>query len=91
VVGKIASSRGKSYARVALAWVKAQPGITSPIIAARTLEQLKDNLGLVGWEPTAEELEALDKVNWRRAILINIKENMDVNKAKPCINDSKRR
>jgi len=63
VVGKIASSRDKSYAQVALAWVRSQPGITSPIIGARTPEQLKDNLGSVGWELTSEELEALDKVS----------------------------
>lgn len=63
VVGKIASSRDKSYAQVALAWVRSQPGITSPIIGARTPEQLKDNLGSVGWGLTSEELEALDKVS----------------------------
>ena len=63
VVGKIASSKDKSYAQVALAWVRSQPGITSPIIGARTPEQLKDNLGSVGWELTSEELEALDKVS----------------------------
>jgi len=63
VVGEIASSRGKSYAQVALAWVRAQPGITSPIIGARTLEQLEDNLGSAGWELTSEELEALDRVS----------------------------
>lgn len=63
VVGKIASSRDKSYAQVALAWVRAQHGITSPIIGARTLEQSKDNLGSVGWELNQEELEALDEVS----------------------------
>lgn len=63
VVGKIASSRDKSYAQVALAWVRSQPGITSPIIGARTLKQLKDNLGSVGWGLTSEELEALDKAS----------------------------
>lgn len=63
VVGKIASSRDKSYAQVALAWVRSQPGITSPIIGARTLKQLKDNLGSVGWELSHEELEALDEVS----------------------------
>lgn len=62
-VGKIVSSRGKSYAQVALAWVRSQPGVTSPIIGVRTVDQLKDNLGSVGWELTSEELEALDKVS----------------------------
>ncbi len=63
VVEKTASSRDKSYAQVALAWVRSQPGIPSPIIGARTPEQLKDNLGSVGWGLTSEELEALDKVS----------------------------
>lgn len=31
-------------ARIALAWVQAQPGVTSTIIGARTLDQLQDNL-----------------------------------------------
>ncbi|NQS89481.1 aldo/keto reductase [Patescibacteria group bacterium] len=63
VVEKIASSRDKSYAQVALAWIIAQPGNTLPIIGARTLEQLKDNLGSVGWELTLEQLEVLDEVS----------------------------
>jgi len=62
-VREIGSSRGKSCAQVALAWVLAQPGITSAIIGARTLEQLEDNLGSVGWDLTSEELEALDRVS----------------------------
>jgi aryl-alcohol dehydrogenase-like predicted oxidoreductase len=62
-VREIASSRGKSCAQVALAWVRAQPGVTSPIIGARTLEQLEDNLGSVGWDLTSEELKSLDKVS----------------------------
>ena len=60
-VGRIAAQRGKSTAQVALAWVLAQPGITAPILGARTLEQFEDNLGCVGWELTAEELRLLDQ------------------------------
>jgi aryl-alcohol dehydrogenase-like predicted oxidoreductase len=41
-VGQIAEERGKSYPQVALAWLKAQPGVTAPILGARTLEQLED-------------------------------------------------
>lgn len=63
VIGKIASSRGKSYAQVALSWIKDQPGVTSPIIGARTMEQLKDNLGSIGWKLTREERETLDRVS----------------------------
>ena len=37
-------------------------------MGARTLEQLEDNMGAVGWELSAEELSALDEVStidWR--------------------------
>jgi aryl-alcohol dehydrogenase-like predicted oxidoreductase len=62
-VQQIAAQRGKTTAQVALAWVLAQPGITAPILGARTLEQLEDNLGCVGWQLTAEELAALDRAS----------------------------
>jgi aryl-alcohol dehydrogenase-like predicted oxidoreductase len=45
VVKTIAKQVDKSAAQVALAWVLQQPGVTSPIIGARTLAQLEDNLG----------------------------------------------
>ena len=62
-VGQIALRRGKSYAQVALAWLRAQPGVTAPILGASTLEQLEDNLGCVGWELTPEELGLLDQAS----------------------------
>ena len=59
-VGQVAEARGKTYPQVALAWLRAQPTVVAPIIGARTPEQLADNLGAVGWELTAEELDRLD-------------------------------
>jgi aryl-alcohol dehydrogenase-like predicted oxidoreductase len=44
VVGKIASECGTDSSAVALAWVKAQSGVQSTVIGARTLEQLGANL-----------------------------------------------
>jgi aryl-alcohol dehydrogenase-like predicted oxidoreductase len=44
-VAGVAASLGKTASQVALAWVIGQPGVTSPIFGARTLEQLEDNLG----------------------------------------------
>jgi aryl-alcohol dehydrogenase-like predicted oxidoreductase len=44
-VVEVAKELGVTPAQVALAWVLAQPGVTSPIIGARTLAQLDDNLG----------------------------------------------
>ncbi len=63
VVGEIAEARGKSYAQVSLAWLRAQPGVTAPILGARTLEQLEDNLGCIGWTLSGEELKRLDEVS----------------------------
>ena len=62
-VGEIAEARGKSYPQVALAWLRAQPTVVAPIVGARTPEQLADNLGAIGWELTAEELDRLDAVS----------------------------
>ena len=51
---------GKTPAQVALKWLLQQPGVTSPIIGARTLEQLEDNLGSTGWSLSAEDIEKLN-------------------------------
>ncbi|WP_111766118.1 aldo/keto reductase [Nakamurella deserti] len=59
-VQKIAEGRGASMAQVALAWVTDQPGVTSTILGARTLEQLDDNLGAADLHLDAEEMSALD-------------------------------
>ncbi len=62
-VGEIAEARGKTYAQVALAWLRAQPAVPSIIIGVRTPEQLEDNLGSVDWELSEEELKKLDEVS----------------------------
>ena len=49
-VGKVAAEIGKTPAQVALNWVVNKPGVTAPIIGARNLTQLEDNLGAVGWK-----------------------------------------
>ncbi|MEV6868415.1 aldo/keto reductase [Streptosporangium subroseum] len=47
-------------ARVALAWVLAQPGVTSAIIGAKRPEQLAGNLAAIELELTAQDLAELD-------------------------------
>ena len=56
----VADARGASVARVALAWVLAQPHVTSVIIGARDEGQLRDNLAAAELRLTPEELAALD-------------------------------
>ena len=62
-VRAVAEARGSSSAQVALAWLLRQRGVTAPIIGARTLEQLKDNLGCLGCELSAEHMAKLDEVS----------------------------
>jgi aryl-alcohol dehydrogenase-like predicted oxidoreductase len=56
----IAKAHDSTVARVALAWVQAQPGVTSTIIGARRLAQLEDNLKALDVKLSAEELGRLD-------------------------------
>ena len=51
---------GKTPAQVALNWVKDRPGVTAPIVGARTMTQLEDNLGCVGWKLSAEQAARLN-------------------------------
>jgi aryl-alcohol dehydrogenase-like predicted oxidoreductase len=39
---RLANERSVSVPAIALAWLKAQPGVTAPIASARTIEQLRE-------------------------------------------------
>jgi aryl-alcohol dehydrogenase-like predicted oxidoreductase len=59
VVHAIARGRDVSMARVALAWVLAQPGVSSVIVGPSTVDQLNDNLLSVDLALDDEELADL--------------------------------
>ena len=58
----IAADRGVPLSQFALAWVMAQPGVTSPIIGPRTMRQLDDNLDAADVQVTAEDCKRVDAV-----------------------------
>ena len=58
-VGEVASARGVSRARVALAWMLAQPTVTSPIVGATKPEHLTDALAATSLKLSADELSKL--------------------------------
>ena len=62
----IAKARGVSAARVALAWVRQKPFVTSTLIGAKTIEQLNDNIEAVSLTLTPEEIATLDAVSAER-------------------------
>ncbi|MDO8751609.1 MAG: aldo/keto reductase [Dehalococcoidia bacterium] len=60
VVGAIAKEKECTTSQVALAWCAQQPGIISPIIGPRTMEQLEDNLGAVSVHITDVDKSRID-------------------------------
>ena len=58
-LARIAKEKGTTVAQVALAWLLAQPGVTSIIIGANKMSQLEDNLKAADLELTAAEIEML--------------------------------
>ena len=59
VVSQIAAEWECTPAQVGLAWTLQRPGVTAPIVGARTLEQLTGNLGALQIDLTAEQLARL--------------------------------
>jgi aryl-alcohol dehydrogenase-like predicted oxidoreductase len=60
VLDEIAKETGKSVPQIAINWLLQRPTVSSVIIGARNEEQLRQNLGAVGWSLTAEQVGRLD-------------------------------
>lgn len=63
VVDEIAKETGKTVAQIALNWLLQRPTVCTLVIGARTEVQLRDNLGAIGWNLTAEQMKRLDSVS----------------------------
>ncbi len=62
---EIAQTRARTVLQVALAWIKQQPGITSPIVGANTVEQWREIEGAIGWRLSEEEVARLNEASQR--------------------------
>ena len=58
---EIAKAHNSSIAAVALAWLRAQPQVSTPIASARTVEQLEEIIQVV--ELSSDEVEKLTKLS----------------------------
>ena len=56
----VAKETGKSVPQIALNWLLQRPTVSTVIVGARSEEQLRENLGAVGWNLTAEQVAKLD-------------------------------
>ncbi len=62
-VVNIAKEIRKTPSQVALCWLCQRPGVVIPIIGARTVEQLKENMGCCDFELTWEQASRLDEIS----------------------------
>jgi aryl-alcohol dehydrogenase-like predicted oxidoreductase len=66
-VRDVAKETGATPAAVSLAWLDAQPGVTSVILGARTVDQLNQNIAAVDLELDDELINRLSQVSAPRA------------------------
>ncbi len=57
---EVAKETGKTIPQVALNWLFARPTVSSVIFGARNEQQLRDNLGAIGWKLAPEHIAKLD-------------------------------
>ena len=62
-IDEIAKETGKTVPQIALNWLLRRPTVSTLIVGARNEEQLKQNLGAIGWELTKEQVARLDKAS----------------------------
>jgi aryl-alcohol dehydrogenase-like predicted oxidoreductase len=59
-IDEVAKETGKTVPQIALNWLLQRPTVANVIIGARNEEQLRQNLGAVGWNLTTEQVAKLD-------------------------------
>ena len=64
----VAAEVSRTVPQVALNWLLSRPTLSTIVIGARTEEQLRQNLGAVGWSLTPAQIERLDAASQRTPI-----------------------
>ena len=57
---QVAAETGRTIPQIALNWLLARPTVANVIIGARNEEQLRQNLGAIGWKLTPGQIAQLD-------------------------------
>jgi aryl-alcohol dehydrogenase-like predicted oxidoreductase len=68
VLDEIVKETGKTVPQIALNWLLQRPTVSTLVIGARNEAQLRDNLGAIGWNLTADQMKRLDTVSATPAI-----------------------
>jgi aryl-alcohol dehydrogenase-like predicted oxidoreductase len=59
-IDDVAKETGKTVPQIALNWLLQRPSVATVIVGARNEEQLRQNLGAVGWKLTPAQIAKLD-------------------------------
>jgi aryl-alcohol dehydrogenase-like predicted oxidoreductase len=59
-IDEVAKETGKTVPQIALNWLLHRPTVSTIIVGARNEQQLKQNLGAIGWQLTKEQIAKLD-------------------------------
>ena len=62
---EVAKETGKTVPQIALNWLLQRPTVATVVIGARNEEQLRQNLGAVGWQLTADQVARLNTASAR--------------------------
>lgn len=65
VLKEISRETGKTIPQIAINWLFQRPTVATVIIGARNEEQLKDNLGSLGWNLTEDQMKRLNAASDR--------------------------
>ena len=60
---RVAEETGKTVPQVALNWLLQRPSVSTVVIGARNEQQLRDNLGAVGWNLVPDQVRMLDRAS----------------------------
>lgn len=60
--GSFARDRGLTEVQVAFSWLASQPAVSSVIAGATSVEQVQQNAEAASWQPSAKDLEELDRI-----------------------------
>jgi aryl-alcohol dehydrogenase-like predicted oxidoreductase len=67
-IDRVAADTGKSVPQIALNWLLQRPTVANIVIGARNEEQLRHNLGALGWSLSPEHIAALDAASQQTPI-----------------------
>ena len=67
VLDELSRETGRAVPQIAVNWLLQRPTVATVVIGARNEEQLRQNLGAVGWSLTSEQMAQLDAASARTA------------------------